>query len=85
MDSDNTSNNNNQNKNEINNQNENNTNNKSTISKKRKMTEIQMLDPKDKFSIIKEANNLYPRISLTQLLSASPSIRKELEQDVNQE
>jgi len=39
-----------------------------------------MLDSKEKFGIIKEVNNLYPRINLTQLLSASPSIRKDLEQ-----
>jgi len=48
-------------------------------STKKKMTEIQMLDPEDKFSIVKEANNLFPKISLSQLLSASPSLRKELE------
>ena len=47
-------------------------------STKKKMTEIQMLDPEDKFSIVKEANNLFPKISLSQLLSTSPSLRKEL-------
>jgi hypothetical protein len=47
---------------------------------KRNMTEIQMLKPENKFNILEEANNLYPKISLTQLLSASPSIRKDLEQ-----
>ena len=48
--------------------------------KKRKMTNIQMLNENEKFSITEEANNLFPKISLSQLLSASPSIRKELEQ-----
>jgi len=43
------------------------------------MTEIQMLDTKEKFSIIDEANNQYSKISLSQLLDANPSIRKELE------
>ena len=43
---------------------------------KRNMTEIQMLKPENKFNILEEANNLYPKISLTQLLSACPSIEK---------
>ena len=47
---------------------------------KKNMTEIQMIESGDKFSIIKEANKLYPQITLAQLLSASPTLRKELEQ-----
>jgi len=47
---------------------------------KRNMTEIQMLKPENKFNILEEANNLYSKISLTQLLSASLFIRKDLEQ-----
>ena len=43
------------------------------------MTEIEMINPNEKFSITEEARNLYPRINLSQLLSASPSLRKELE------
>jgi len=39
-----------------------------------------MLKTENKFNILDEANNLYPKISLTQLLSASLSIRKDLEQ-----
>eukprot|EP00833_Pecoramyces_ruminatium_P017297 jgi/Orpsp1_1/1191329/evm.model.d7180000084992.1 len=42
------------------------------------MTDIQMLEPGNKFSIIKEANNLFPKISLAQLFSISPT--KELGQ-----
>jgi len=44
--------------------------------KKRKMTDIQMLEPGNKFSIIKEANNLFLKISLAQLLSISPTLKK---------
>eukprot|EP00833_Pecoramyces_ruminatium_P003399 jgi/Orpsp1_1/1177431/evm.model.c7180000061429.1 len=77
----------NENKNE--NNNENNTSNSLTQNKspsqakqgrKRSMTDIQMLEPGNKFSIIKEANNLFPKISLAQLLSISPTLRKELRQ-----
>jgi len=46
---------------------------------KRNMTEIQMLDVNDKFSITEEAKNLFPHINLAQLLSISPALRKELE------
>ena len=53
--------------------------NSKTITK-RNMTEIQMLNKDQKFSITDEAQNLYPRINLSQLLAVSPSIRKELEQ-----
>ncbi|ORX77806.1 hypothetical protein BCR32DRAFT_247656 [Anaeromyces robustus] len=48
--------------------------------RKRNMTSIQMLNENEKFSITEEANNLFPKISLSQLLSASPSLRKEFEQ-----
>ena len=41
------------------------------------MIEIQMLKPENKINILDEANNLYPKISLTQLFSTGPSIRKE--------
>jgi len=53
---------------------------KQKVVKKRNMTNIQMLNENEKFNIVEEANNLFPKISLSQLLSASPSIRKELEQ-----
>ncbi|ORX63738.1 hypothetical protein BCR32DRAFT_251448 [Anaeromyces robustus] len=53
--------------------------NSKTITK-RNMTEIQMLNKDQKFSITDEAQNLYPKINLSQLLAVSPSIRKELEQ-----
>jgi len=46
---------------------------------KRNMTEIQMLNKDQKFSITDEAQNLYPKINLSQLLAESPTIRKELE------
>jgi len=49
-------------------------------TRKRNMTDIQMLEPGNKLSIIKEANNLFPKISLIQLLSISPTLRKELGQ-----
>jgi len=49
-------------------------------TRKRSMTDIQMLESGNKFSIIKEANNLFPKISLAQLLSISPTLRKELGQ-----
>jgi len=39
-----------------------------------------MLEPGNKFNIIKEANILLPKISLAQLLSISPTLRKELGQ-----
>jgi len=44
------------------------------------MTEIQLLEKDQKFNIVSEVQNLFPKISLSQLLAASPSIRKELEQ-----
>jgi len=47
---------------------------------KRNMTEIQLLEKDQKFNILSETKNLYPKISLAQLLSASPALRKELEQ-----
>ncbi|ORX42425.1 hypothetical protein BCR32DRAFT_251971, partial [Anaeromyces robustus] len=54
-------------------------NNNNLNEEQSNMTEIQMLENNDKFNIIKEANKLYPQITLAQLLSASPSLRKELE------
>jgi len=45
--------------------------------KKWNMIEFQMLKPENKINILDEANNLYPKISLTQLFSTGPSIRKE--------
>jgi len=44
------------------------------------MTEIQLLEKDQKFNITEEFKNLFPKINLSQLLAASPSIRKELEQ-----
>ena len=58
----------------------NNSSNKPKQVTKKNMTEINMLDHDDKFSITKAANNIYPQITLAQLLSVSPSLRKELEQ-----
>ncbi|OUM56235.1 hypothetical protein PIROE2DRAFT_65651 [Piromyces sp. E2] len=55
---------------------------KSKTITKRNMTEIQMINPDDKFNILKEVNNLYPQITLAQLLSASPALRKELEKGI---
>ena len=52
---------------------------KRKIVNKKNMTDIQMINSKDRFSITKEAQNLFPHINLAQLLSASPSLRKELE------
>jgi len=52
---------------------------KRKVVNKKNMTEIEMINPNEKFSITEEAKNLYPRINLSQLLSASPSLRKELE------
>ena len=52
---------------------------KRKIVNKKNMTDIQMIKSKDRFSITKEAENLFPHINLAQLLSASPSLRKELE------
>ena len=52
---------------------------KRKVVNKKNMTEIEMINPTEKFSITEEAKNLYPRINLSQLLSASPSLRKELE------
>ncbi|ORX73526.1 hypothetical protein BCR32DRAFT_285555 [Anaeromyces robustus] len=48
--------------------------------RKRNMTNIQMLNENEKFSITEEANNLFLKISMSQLLSASPSFRKKFEQ-----
>ena len=47
---------------------------------KRNMTEIQLLEKDQKFNILTETKNLYPKINLAQLLSVSPALRKELEQ-----
>ena len=82
-----------ENKNQTNEEINNNENNKNTknnqiikqssskrkVINKKNMTEIEMIKPNEKFSITEEAKNLYPRINLSQLLSASPSLRKELE------
>jgi len=72
-----------ENKNIENNKNEENNKDKENKIKtvmKKNMTEIQMIEHEDKFNIIKEFNKIYPQITLAQLLSASPSLRKELEQ-----
>lgn len=55
-------------------------NENSKVITKRNMTNIQLLDKEQKFNIREEVQNLFPKISLSQLLAASPSIRKELEQ-----
>ena len=52
---------------------------KRKVVNKKNMTEIEMINPNEKFNITEEAKNLFPRINLSQLLSASPSLRKELE------
>ena len=52
--------------------------------KKRKMTDIQTIEPGNKFNIIKEANNLLLKINLAQLISISPTLRKELGQGCKQ-